>query len=315
MLHVRIPDWANRLFASDQLGGRFIGALFLVLLTFVLWAEHELVGRFEVLFDFLPTCLRLLTPTSWLAVLITGTTACLLFLLAWLGGYLLALTAGVFAVSSYNSLRLIANLIDNCMDFFYIVPIVLTIALVHTPISAAAWRNELSPVWVSLAPLIVSVFLLSGYQVYECCYKAITTPDDRARYLIGALYMKPAKWFGHPFERLITLNRRIDFDIRGYGGALYRALHLSFVAVVIVEMVVPPIYQPIYQAISSSIPVNDGLLFGVGGRVNQLRQSLLHLEQIAGMVWALALFDLVAQGCLRRWVAWRFDRHYNRGLK
>ena len=78
-----------------------------------------------------------------------------------------------------------------------------------------------------------------------------------------------------------------NHQVEAYAQAVGRALHLSIVSVVIVEMMIPSIY-------SSLLPWADpDAAQGVGGYVIRLHGSAGSVE-VVGFVWALFIFDLVA---------------------
>ena len=270
----------------------------------------------SIVTDLSPLSIFELQGKFWFAVLITTIFSWSCFLFSWLLGYVLALVAGLASQQRWT--YFISVLLKNVMDFFYIVPIVLVISLVYGQVvlRTVGYIGNMDSRWPSylaaIIPVLIGVFILSGYQVFDSAFKAIVTPDDRAQEVVDALYVPiPRRVPKGIWLRFATLSRRIDFEIHSYNLSVKRALHLSFVAVVIVEMVIAGIYKNVFQSASifRAALENEGLIYGVGGEVVRLQGSA-NLPQIAGMIWLIFIMDYVAQFVLRVRIKRKFDRHY-----
>ena len=318
MLSSLLPQRIRDYFGPDKLGGEYIGvAAAFILMVGAIIQEQFLNGSF--LMQFSPWAVKQLEFEDWMALCITGFISCFFFGISWAIGYVLALIISCVALMKNRSVKLLAFLVNNVIEFVYIIPIILTIAIIYTPLIVKASHNEISQGWAIAVPLLAGVFVLSGYQIYAACYQAAVFPDDRARALIDALYIpQTPRYLPHRIRSIYyTIIRRIDFDVRSYRNALGLALHLSFVAVVIVEMSIPNLYwnlsnMGLYWNLSSIVEDHRGLQAGIGYRVLDLRNSY-QLERIAGIIWGLAMFAGVAGLLLRSLLKRRFDQHYIAG--
>lgn len=243
-------------------------------------------------------------PKNLHALLITAAASYILFALSWIIGYILVVITALF--SDFKITRFIPGIIKAVMEFIYIVPIVLIVSVVNTQVVLATLQQP-SSMWYAIAPLSVGVYILSGYQIFDAGYKAAVVPDDRSRNLVDAIYIP---WMTVPVlgwisAKYYTVKRRIDCDIRSYEIAIFRALHLAFVAVVIVEMVTNDLYGQAFDLAG----VDEGWRRGVGGQIAR-NQGFGVMYQISGLIWGIFFADFLAQGFVRSWTRFRFSRHY-----
>jgi hypothetical protein len=321
-MHIKMPNAFKQLF-RDELGAQLLSALaFLVFLSGVA-IEHYAFEKASVLFALSPFSIFSTTGVLLRAVVITTAFAWSSFVVCWFLGYTLAIICALVA-------KPVAIFLRNMMDFFYIVPIVLVIPLVQLLLKSTAHAGVLENQWplylAAAIPILAGAFFLSGYEVFDSCYQAMMYPDDRTQRLVDALYVHiPKHGRRRIMVKIVTLGRLIDFNIQAYNSAVLRALHLSFVAVVIVEIIIPGVYSNIFHSMSGSVVIDDGFLFGVGGEVLKLQgteglhglsnaasglEQLGNIRQIAGMIWLIFVMDWLAQFALRIWQWRRVGRHY-----
>jgi hypothetical protein len=202
------------LFTQDRLGGRYLGVLVLVGLTTTIYLGHFFWERLSILLNLFPPAILFLGTQDWYALAVTTAAAASCFLVSWGRGYALACIAGTWALSRIRVLSAAGNLIFNVMELFYIVPIVLTITLIRAEVYWVGSAFDAPTTMRTAIPLGISVFILSGYQIFECCFRAIVSPDSRARELVKALFIpgRQANWSSNSREILYSANRLVDFN-------------------------------------------------------------------------------------------------------
>lgn len=259
-----------------------------------LWEKAEAVT--DVL---LPLSLFTLTQDYVLAIALTCVAATTCFFLAWLTGYWIGMLASAVGRTPY--LWPVSSVVELLMDAVYVIPLVLTVSLVYGPlqiqtINEDAWRG-----WITVATLAVGTFVLAGYQIFDVVTKSTSRPDHRAEALVSSLYFPARQPMKALRARFGHLGRLLDHQIEGYTQAISRSLHLSLVAVVIVEMIVQQLY--------SHVGFSGDAAYGVGGLVAKQLQSV-DTTTVSAFVWALLAYDLLASWLVRKWIDRKYLRFY-----
>lgn len=287
---------------------RFISGLILMIIFIAAAALKTVSDFFDGIYLISPFALFHLEAVYWHALSITAMSSFVIFFAVWLVAYGVAFGAAVLFLIGGKA-RYFAEIIKLTMDFIYIVPLVLLVSIASSHATLLHIQGTW-PTWMAaLLPMFVAVFVLSGYQIFESVYNPMTSPDSRTAYLVDSLRVQPARILPpHVSASWQRLSRRVDFAIRGYNDAVVRAFHLAVVGVVITEMIVPSIYTN--WAMLNIDPLEQlGLAYGVGGLVARLQNSA-QLEQVAGLIWGLYVFDLVIVFSLRRVAHHRHTQHY-----
>lgn len=274
-------------------------------------ALHRMLDHYKIL-DLTPISIFELTASDGKALALTFGAA----VVAWICGIALGYLAGM-AISTITVERLHlgevvrwAKTFNFLFDAVYIVPLVVTLSLAGgfaLYIDTHAWWL---PRWVTgLGLVICSGFVLGGYQIYAAVYYATVQSRRETRALMRSLYLRPRGLgarlgrFGH---RLRLVKSYRDAEIRSFAEAMKRALHLSIVAVMILEVVRPGIYESFFPSTGAQLGWTNGAGYGV-----QIAQSNFLFVRMSGVLWSVLFFDLFAVRLLEelmdhRWL--QFDK-------
>ena len=264
--------------------------------------------------------LEILTPIAILSLpleyffgfFLTALTTISAFIFALFIGHFLGIVASLFYNSEIGPIEIIGVAISKIFDFFYIVPIVVTVGLFFGVLQStyASSPGDFPRFAVAALLFVFAALILGGYQIFESIYRSNVSSPVRHQILVDSLYINTPFGFRLPLgisELLVKIIRRRDVSIQGYAAAVIRAFHLALVSTVIVEAVIPSIYE-------YTLP-NPGQFERWYGGVGQLvlnAQSDGGYDVIAGLIWLLFIFDVAVVMILELVLRWRYLAHYRR---
>lgn len=293
---------------KKQLGTTAIWAATL----FAFWVLHEaMTGPQNWLYKISPGSVFQLHTDDLKALGVTFATAVFAWASGAIVGYLAALfAAGTMLVKSGNSrLRAFGITVNQIFETAYVVPLVLTVGCAFS--FADGVRREVdSPkplVWLMV--VVIGGTALGGYSVYRSMFKAVTEARGDSRYLIASLdfQQNDGRALGRYRQAFADVLRLRDCEILGYCDNLERALHLSIVTVMIIETVIPNIHELLFP---STGQLTEWL--GGAGYIVVRAKNFGDPGRIAGLVWAVLIFDHLAVTALGIVTRSRWLRHYEK---
>jgi hypothetical protein len=255
-----------------------------------------------------PMSLFRLDLNTWIGLLLTFAGS----LVAWVIGLAVgwALGIGVAALTveevAQKDIKALAYHIDNLFDALWVVPLVLTLGLasgfglyLQTELGLKSWI-------VAIGLLGISGVVLGGYGVYKSIYAATTSAKQDSLLLTQSLFFRPrGKTQSRAARRVRLVVSLRDCEINSFCEALPRAFHLAIVAVMILEVVVPYFYERIFPS-SGAV---QAWASGAGYQVLHGQQQV-QIQTIAGVIWAVFIFDRLAVALLDEVIELRWLRHY-----
>jgi hypothetical protein len=221
---------------------------------------------------------------------------------------MLGLLAASLKLLRNQSAQVFGAAISKIFDFFYIIPIVVTIGLVFAVLLPIALQN--SNTWIiAVGTISIATFILGGYQIFEAIYRSGISPAEKNLTLVNSLYIGRnlvVPGLSSFRDALVKVLRLRDANIPAYTNAVVRAFHLSLVSVVIVESVRPAIYEYIFP--QSGVAVDR---FGGVGQMILNAQGTAAIDTIVGLIWALFLFDALIVFLIERYIHSRYLKHYS----
>jgi hypothetical protein len=249
--------------------------------------------------EFGPKSLYYLSGDVWLSFFYTFTSALYAFLCAVLLGFVVGLIVGCM-ILTHSRAKLpfggIGHVINLAMDWMYVVPVVLTIGLSYTLL--VGWKTQTTLTSSVAGWTVVCVMLavcgmtLGGYNVYKAVFGAVHDVSRMDRLFVDSLYfgiMPREHGLVRPFIRqAVKVVKLCDLRAKTFNEAIEKAFHLSIVAVIILETILPLFYE---QLVPQSGVVHRSLS-GIGWHVLKA-QSSQDYRTLAGCIWAVLLFDMV----------------------
>ena len=282
----------------------------LVLVVFFVDRINHYIWESSQLYKALPIALGQLTWSDALDIFVTSAASIITFVATTSIAYAFGILAAFFVRSHAHILAVLGLFMVQIYRFFYIVPLVLSVTLIMVMLFDLMASGTIGPFWFVFGILLASSLCIAGYPVFSTVYGSIVNPDRRHDLLVDAIYIPRRRLFGIiSVPRQIIVSKRLnDGTIRSLSEGIERAWHLTIVAVVIVETIVPAIYQHITEAFG--LPTNIEVK-GVGRSVLEA-QSALSIYKVFGLMWALFIVDLIGvkiiNSVLNRW----YLRHYGR---
>lgn len=257
-----------------------------------------------------PLSMLQLSLVDWSDVALTTISSVLSFLVATGAAYTLGLIASFLTKSQGSTAKMVGLSISELFRFLYIVPLVLTITLVVTLLLGQNIEGRIPGIGVVAGSLFFSALCIAGYPVFWTVYRGAVRPDRRHELVVDAIYLPPRRlWYLIPVPRHVVVSKRLnDGSIVNLTESIERAWHLTIVAVVIVESVVPGLYQYLSDTFGF---FNNTDLKGVGRNVI-VAQSILSSTRVFGLMWALFCVDAVGLATISLLLRRRYLRHYGR---
>jgi len=268
------------------------------------------------LWNLLPITIGGLDANWWRAF---GFTICA-SLVAWGLGAGIGYALGVFAAAARVSIgpeikmrRWFGISIDVFYRFLYIIPFVLTANITYN--IAFAWQDKFgAPRCVSgIAMILVAGAALGGYRVFIAVYSSVSEAKFESVVLSRSLFSQGRR----DGSRVLGLRQSIglvlrlrDCEILMFSRSLEDAFHLSIVAVMIVESILPAFYENFLPQ-SGFSPAYFG---GVGRMVINAQQSL-NPRQISGILWLVLIYDGIVTAIIRAGCAYFWHRYYHQQQK
>lgn len=279
----------------------FLGAMLLLLVILLHKITSALIEQSHI-DALLPSSMVYLGSSDWLSFGVTAVVSIVTFILAVGFSYFFGLGTALLATSRHAPARLISLFIDTIFRFLYIVPVVLTTSMVFAILLGLYLDNIGFPAaGLVIGTIIFSTICIGGYPIYFTIYTSVVAPDRRHALLVDALYHSPRRVGTAAFSRRVAEAVRLtDGKATTFCEGIERAWHLTIVAVVIVESIVPGLYQ--------YIGVSEGIK-GIGRSVIEA-QSLDGTYRVMGFMWALFLFDLAVLSLVKRVLQKKYLRHY-----
>lgn len=257
-----------------------------------------------------PLSVYKLTSDSWLGLLVTLSSSVLAFFFGVMGGYIFGLVASSAVIdgAKYRWFYGIGRNLDRFYDGLYVIPIVLTLSLFYAS-SLSFTLNYNLPQWpIVIVMIALSGMTLGGYNVYKAVYEAATNPKRESRVLTNSLFfaqeqVKP--WLRMVLWRLIRVKKLRDCENHSFCESIIRAFHLSIVAIVILESIVPGFYELMYQQAGIVRPWLGGV-----GKLIQTARANNEFQTIAGCIWMVLAFDMACIWLLERLIRRRWRRYY-----
>jgi len=264
------------------------------------------------IWNLLPITIGSLTRAWWLAFGFTVGASLLAWVFAVLIGFGLGVVAAAARVSVGPEVRLrrwLGISVDVAYRFIYIIPFVLTANIAYN--ITFTWQDNYGlPQWFSgVAMVIVAGAALGGYKVFIAIYGAVSEAKLDSILLSRSLFA--ALHPGHPhalgFRESVKLVLRLrDCEIAGFTRALEDSFHLSLVAVMIVESILPAFYENFVRGTGS---YSD--YFGGVGRMIMTAQQSLTPRLISGILWLVLIFDGIVIAIIRGVSSHRWHKHYH----
>lgn len=283
-----------------------VGFSILVVLMIYSTIEHEFLHR-TFISNFMPWMMFKLTALDWQNLILTLFAVLVSFLVSTSLALFLAVLRSRFLLARGHLLPILSAVFEAIYRFFYIIPVVVSIALIIRyviPFKFYADQLELWIIWLVIFTL--PTLFISGHPIFSAFCAAVTEPDDRHRMLVDSLYEKPGRVFRG------RLNPGIKRVFRLAGGNIVSichdvelSWHLAIVAVVIVETVYPGVHSDV---IPSWLKYTKG--FGVGGAVLNA-QNAIDVPRVFGFMWALFVVDWIGLLIIRALLRTAYMRHYS----
>jgi len=263
-----------------------------------------------------PITIGSLNSAWWRAFGFTVLASLSAWVFAVLIGYGLGVLAAAARVSGGPDLKLRRGLgisVDVVYRFLYIIPFVLTANIAYN--ITFTWQDSYDlPQWLTgVAMIIVAGAALGGYKVFIAIYSAVSEAKLDSIVLTRSLFAGTDR--GHPdalsFRESVKLVLRLrDCEIAGFTRALEDAFHLSLVAVMIVESILPAFYENFVQGSGAY----SNYFGGVGRMIITAQQSLTP-RHISGILWLVLLFDGIVVAMIRAGCTHRWHKHYHQQRK
>lgn len=238
--------------------------------------------------SFLPASILSLGKEYWQALPLTIGASFCAWLVAVFGGFALGHLVGAMELNKLDHpgfARIGLNL-NMVFQALYVIPFVLTISLTSSLAYRALYNFDFSgPIVVGIL-VAVAGLTLGGFQVYKSVYESVAKAKNENKVLVDALYFRPPRLAViAPFK---TVSRLHDCEITSFWSALEFAAHLSIVAIMILEAIVPHFYELILGNAGQADAWKSGL-----GYLVSLAQYNLQYERVAGCIWLILLIDLI----------------------
>jgi hypothetical protein len=243
-----------------------------------------------------------LAQVDWLSFGTTAIVSILTFMVAVGLSYALGISTAMMATSRHAAARLTSLFVDTIFRFLYIVPVVLTTSMVFAVLLGLFLQNTGFPaIGLVIGTIVFSAVCIGGYPIYFTVYTSVVSPDRRHALLVDALHHSSRRLGTAAFSRRVAETVRLtDGKATAFCEGVERAWHLTIVAVVIVESIVPGLYQ--YLEVPDEVK-------GVGRSVIEA-QSLDGTYRVMGFMWALFLLDLAVLTIIKRIRKQKYLRHY-----
>lgn len=191
-------------------------------------------------------------------------------------------------------------------DGLYVVPVVLTLSLMFAVLMRFFMAGVFPRVVVAVGLIVFAGMVLGGYHVFQAIYNAAAEPKWTSRVLVRSLMYPDIRrgYLGRLQGAIEEVRRLVGCEIKMLCQALEHALHLSIVAVVILETITPQVYEFVFPQTGASV----GWLGGVGQEVISAQQTY-SFDVIAGAIWLVILFDwlllqLIQSGARATWLGY-----------
>ena len=294
-------------FFADKVRGVIWVISFVAILLFVDLVSNLLGAAWNIRF-LTPIALLSLNAEHYWGLVFTAIATGFGFFIAVILGSALGILAASLKVMNGRGVQVVGASISKVFDFFYIVPIVVTLGLAFALLLPYAITNYQT--WIiAVGTITVATFILGGYQVFEAIYRSAVAPSEKNLILVDSIYSGRHRWRvpGLPSMRdaVTKVLRLKDTNVQAYTNAVVRAFHLSLVSVVIVESVRPAIYEYIFP--------QTGIIQDRYGGVGQMilsAQGTAAIDTIVGLIWALFLFDAVVVLLIEKYLHSRYLKHY-----
>jgi hypothetical protein len=291
------------------------GTAFWAITLFLFWVLQNIKQLPEQWFYAIsPGSLFQLGRGDWLALMVSFATSLFIWGAGILIGYTSALLAGGALIlrGGQSRFRGVAMFINQAYDTIYVVPLVLTVGCTYAAADAGRRQIAAPKPFEWLAIMVVAGAALGGFQIYRAIYSSVINAKSDSRYLIASLDFQDRHRFGgmnRYRQALANVLRLRDCEIAGYCDAVERALHLSIVTVMIVETVIPMVHEFLLPSAGQTANWRGG-----AGYVVMMASQSGDMERIAGIVWAVLLFDhlvvtLFSAASRRLWLT-----HYQRNV-
>jgi len=261
----------------------------------------------QFLLKLLPISTLKLSRDVWLGLGLTFTASLLAWLVGVVGGLALGSIVGASLLDTkkHSAVASIGTNIHMAFEALYVVPFVLTVSLFYA-LTFEAIGHGVLPRW-SLAIVLIGVagLTLGAYNVYRTVYSSVTAAKEDNRLLTGSLYFQKDFSAGRLLRRLSRVSRLRDCEIQGLWAALEQSAHLSIVAVMIVEAVVPHFYEVVFP----SNGFVEKWRSGAGGMIFTAQHTTA-FEEVAGVIWAVLLFDLIFTWTIDFFCKHRWRKYY-----
>ena len=260
------------------------------------------------LFQVLPNSIFRLSADMWRGLALTFCSALFAWAIGSLGGYALGLCFGATLINGSAPHAHTGRYANKVYDALYVIPFVLTVSLFYAFSMNLHVRYGLPRILVGVIVVAVSGLMLGGYHVYKSVYESVLHAKRENRVLVNSLFLRDddaVSWITGLRQRLLKVKRLRDCEISKFCESLPRALHLSIVAVMIVESIVPSFYE-------TFIP-QSGITkawLGGAGRMILTAQQNYQFQVIAGCIWAVLFFDWIVSTIMEFGLRHRWLRYY-----
>lgn len=290
--------------------------LYCCLLTVAIFLGQYIDPLKAQLWNILPITIGSLSHEWWRAFCFTAGATLVAWIAAVVIGYALAVfvAAAKLSASPEDSIRRgVSVSVDVMYRFIYIVPFVITANIAYN--MTFTWQHfHEYPRWISgVAMVLVAGASLGGYKVFISIFGAVTDAKLDSVLLTKSLFCAPHSRNSNAlsFRQSITIVLRLrDCEIAGFTRALEDAFHLSLVAVMIVESVLPAFYEHFVPSTASFSNYFGGL-----GRMIVSAQQSLTPRHVSGVLWLVLIFDGIAIGLIRVLCSHRWHKHYHQQRK
>jgi len=292
----------------DPFFRRLLGVAGLVFVLFLFSISQVINGiSFQnTLAGFVIGSIFALSKQHWIGLAFTCAAAMLACVTAWVGGNAIGYLAGALATTDGKGFRATGHGVNALYDLIYIIPVVLTLSLTISVVMKDLSAGD-SRAFIAIIAVMAAGLFLGGYQIYEAVFSAVTNPKEANKFLVESLYFKKRGegTVANIHERFLMVKRLCDCEILSYSAAYTRSVHLSIVAVVILETVRPNLYEMVFPQGGASLDQYGGV-----GQLVLRAQSLTANETIVGLLVCIWLFDLVMIIAVGSIIKWLWLRHY-----
>lgn len=296
------------------------------ILSAVLWTSflgvNILVGQTldpvkNWLYDLLPFSVGALDSTWWTAFGLTAASALAAWLFSVVFGYLTALVAAAGRLASIGkngAWKWLRFPTPTLYRWVYVIPFVLTVNIAYNVLFFCQDRLGFPQWLVGVLVIVTAGAALGGYKVFHAVFHAAVGSAkfdglvlSRTLYSSGEVAPSRSLTWGEGVRLAVRLR---DCEIQSFASGIEDAFHLSLVAVMIVESILPAFYENIFPQGGASVPA-----FGGVGRLVISAQQSLTPQMTSGILWLVVIYDgiftaLIRFGCRQRW-----HRFYGHGLK